>query len=83
MTTPPEETSFRELRAHNEQQAELERLTSRVARLEGALEAAQRENVENRERLNRVNRSLSWRITQPIRRFRRIFGSVLRKVTLR
>lgn len=68
------ETRVDAIRLMNETRARVLELERQVTRLNAQIAAVTAENEMNRARVVQVRTSLSWRITRPLRRARRLFA---------
>lgn len=73
---PSPEPAAGRLRHDAELRGRIAELERRVAHLTAALAAADRENEVNRARIVQLRESVSWRLTRPLRRLRRIASRV-------
>lgn len=73
-STPDESRRVTSIRLDNEIRGRILELERRVTRLNAQLAAVNAENEMNRDRIKQVRSSLSWRLTRPLRRARRLLG---------
>lgn len=71
---PDEDCRASSIRLDNEIRGRILELERQVTRLNAQLSAVNAENEMNRDRIKQVRSSLSWRITRPLRRARRLLG---------
>ncbi len=74
----PTDTGDLSRRAFTELRSRLLEVERRNTHLGATLEALQLENEGNRARLIEMRTSLSWRVTRPLRRIRRLLSRSIR-----